>query len=59
MSSKSSPAKPKISSPERKESGGAQPEELSSEERAEIALKDRRAGETGTAAIDLSSRPQV
>ena len=39
MSSKSSPAKPKISSPERKESGGAQPEELSSEERAEIALK--------------------
>jgi len=39
MSSKSSPAKPKISSPERKESGGAQPEQLSSEERAEIALR--------------------
>jgi hypothetical protein len=38
MSSKSSPAKPKISSPERKEAASTQPEELSPEERAEIAL---------------------
>jgi hypothetical protein len=39
MSSKSSPAKPKISSPERKEAASTQPEELSPEERAEIALR--------------------
>jgi hypothetical protein len=39
MSSKSSPAKPKISPPERKEAASTQTEELSPDERAEIALK--------------------
>ena len=39
MSSKSSPAKPKISSPERKEAASTQPEELSPEQRPEIALR--------------------